>query len=269
MLNFVQMRYSFFGQSGWKADTSREKEMLFDSERLTKRLSLFERIALASLRDQEDDAFVLGVLTSEDLPAAHLRQLKELVGDTLGDRGAVYPRPPGLAGDAFLDIQRTLAAGHGHSHVAQIVLDDDDALSRDFISELRHEAALAIPRIPHSRGYTFLSFSRGISLVHEADGQFSYYVRDIPYTNLGLTLLARTDTDLSVFRIAHKKLAMHHPSRIINDLRFYYLRSIHSGNDSRGRYNAKKPLKPFQLRQMRDRFPLLHALEGERLPASV
>lgn len=155
------------------------------------------------------NAFVLGVLTRENLPTAHLKQLQELAGDALGDHGAVYPRQSGFAAPAFWDIQRARAAGLGHQNVARIVLDDEDALSRDFIAEWRDEPALAVPCIPNARGYTFLSFSRRISLMHESRGDFSSCVRDILYTNLRLTFLGATNTDLGISQVAVRKLAIH------------------------------------------------------------
>lgn len=63
-----QTRFSFFGVSGWQSATSQSEEMLFDPERLNKRFDLFERIALAGLRDQTDDDFKLSVLSSTNLP---------------------------------------------------------------------------------------------------------------------------------------------------------------------------------------------------------
>ncbi|WP_318246701.1 glycosyltransferase [Pseudooceanicola marinus] len=269
MLRFVQMRYSYFGTSAWRSKASRDKAILFDPDRLAERFRMFRQIALASLRDQEEKDFVLGILTSDDLPKEHLKLLREAACDVLGDRARVYPRPPAKAGEVFREIQQELVAGHGHDHVAQIVLDDDDALSADFMTELRRDAELAIPRVPPHRPYCFLSFSRGVSLVSEKGGGYGYYTRDVPYTNLGLTLLARPDSPRNVYLVSHSKLAIHHPSRVVNDMRFYYLRSIHGSNDSRGIFKPEKPLKSFQMRLLRARFPLLADLDPLRHEAAL
>ncbi|MBK0327338.1 hypothetical protein I5535_08520 [Rhodobacteraceae bacterium F11138] len=47
-----QMRYSFFGKSGWRSGTSRDKDRLLDPDRLQKRFHYFENMALPSLAAQ-------------------------------------------------------------------------------------------------------------------------------------------------------------------------------------------------------------------------
>ena len=79
-----QTRYSFFGQSGWRSDTSREMEKLFDPGRLDQRFALFQQMNLASLRAQTDANFKLVVLTSTHLPAAHEKLLTEACSDMIG-----------------------------------------------------------------------------------------------------------------------------------------------------------------------------------------
>src|SRR6056297_4223278 len=94
-----QTRYSFFGQSGWKSASSKVQEALFDPARLRKRFHLFQKMNLASLRDQSDPDFKLVILTSTLLPEDHLRLLTEACHDVLGaERTRILARAPGSAG---------------------------------------------------------------------------------------------------------------------------------------------------------------------------
>ncbi|MBR9764763.1 MAG: hypothetical protein GYB53_14850 [Rhodobacteraceae bacterium] len=264
MLPIVEMRYAYFGQSGWRSEASRDKAVLFDADRLAERFRLFRGLALASLADQSDGNFHFALLTSEDLPADHLALLREAVGDTLGDRGSIHVRGPGVAGDIFREIRQDIMTGRPDSHVLEVVLDDDDALAKDFLADLGQSARLAMARPAPSRDYMFFSHSRGVSMVIEEDGGLNFYLRESPYNNQGLALLAPIKSTKNIYLISHKKLAWNHPSVVVNDMQFHYLRTIHADNDSAGKYDRSKPLKPVHRRQMRDRFPMLRAFIAEQ-----
>ncbi|PJE26996.1 Putative rhamnosyl transferase [Pseudooceanicola antarcticus] len=264
MLPVVEMRYAYFGQSGWRSEASRDKAVLFDSDRLAERFRLFRSLALASLADQSDGNFHFALLTSEDLPPDHLTLLRETVGDTLGDRGSVHARGPGMAGRIFREIRQEVMANRADSHVLEVVLDDGDALAKDFLADLGQSARLARARPTPNRDYMFFSHSRGISMVIEQDGSLNFYLRESPYNNQGLALLAPVASKRNIYLVSHKRLAWNHPSVVVNDMQLHYLRTIHAGNDSAGRYNRSKPLKPLHRRQMRDRFPLLQSFLAEQ-----
>ena len=155
-------------------------------------------------------------------------------------------------------------AGRPDSHVLEIVLDDDDALASSFIADLGQSARLAQARPNPYRDYIFFSHSRGVSMVIEEDGGLNFYLRESPYNNQGLALLAPVAAKQNIYLISHKKLAWNHPSVVINDMQFHYLRTIHAGNDSAGKYDSSKPLKAVHRRQMRDRFPLLRGFIAQQ-----
>jgi len=193
----IQTRFSFFGQSGWRSEASQNPEILFDPARLETRLRFFEHIALASLQHQTDPNFRIAVLSSTLMPDPFQTRLSELCHDVIGPRRAdVMFRQPGSAGANF--------RRHVHNrctatpHVAQVVLDDDDALSADFVEVCRAEstAAMALNRGKHD--YCFLSFPKGASM--ELDNQTARLSgREVPMTNLGLTLVAPNRTKRNPF----------------------------------------------------------------------
>ena len=81
-----QTRYSFFHPSpDWRSDASRQKDILFDTERLTRREYFFEHVTLKSLADQDNKDFALNVLGSEYMPEKFKKRLSDLCKDVLGD----------------------------------------------------------------------------------------------------------------------------------------------------------------------------------------
>ena len=208
-----QTRYSFFGASGWRSAASKEKEILFDPNRLAKRLDLFTKMNLASLRDQTDSEFKLVVLTAIDLPPAHDALMTEACNDIIGaDRTHILRRGPSRAGAWFRKYVRNQM--NVTEHTAQIVLDDDDAVSFDFVERCRAEARHALGQFRPGQECCYLSFANGYSGLFHPDGGVDLIKREVPFTNLGLTLVAPTLTRKNPFILAHKKVARRHDVRV-------------------------------------------------------
>lgn len=256
MIPIVQMRYSYFGESGWRSDASNDKELLFDRRRLDHRFNLLQKYAVRSLIDQEDQDFYFAMLTSADLPADHLAKVSDFVGDTFGDRGAVLARHEGPVLRHFIRHNRSQFPPG--STMMQIVLDDDDALSVDFMGRLKSESEAFRTRIPADLRRFFVSFSKGVSVVYER-GQAvpKLYRRDVPYTNLGLTLVSQIEDRVNPYAVAHKKIARRFPTLVYNDLKAYYLRVVHGANDSRAQFDETQPVDDGGLPDLIKRFPLL------------
>lgn len=251
-----QMRYSYFGTSGWKSETAQDKAKLFDDARLDKRHYFLEKIALRSLADQLDRDFGLVVLTSEDLPDRHARRLRETCGDLLGDRAHVIQRPPDKVG---LWFKRHLRQHFDRAPWSvQIVLDDDDAVSADFTARLRAEAAAAVALRGPGEAYSILSHARGISAVFR-DGRLSLRHRNSPATNLGLALVAKTGSNRNPYNFAHKFILERRPVRVIYSQTPAYIRAIHDTNDSRAQY-TDDIVKADEMAKIHAAFPLLKDL---------
>lgn len=247
-----ETRFSFYGSSGWRSPASSDPSILFDPERLERRFGLFERITLPSLAAQTDTDFRLVVLTSSLMPPSFRRRLVELTHDTLGsDCVTGLAKRPRSAGWIFQQhIAREFAS---EERVAQVVLDDDDAVSADFVGICRAEALAPLPAPDAS---IFLSFPEGCSLVFAEGGRQWLAPRHTPYTNLGLTLVAPPATRLHPFLTSHRRIGERHPSRLIERGRPFYLRSVHDDNDSRAMH-GKTPIEGAELARVLGYFPFL------------
>nr|WP_245218757.1 glycosyltransferase [Rubellimicrobium aerolatum] len=142
------------------------RRTLFDDERLALHHFLFENLTLPSLAAQvpaPSEEFVrLYVITSSELPPRHLSALEQACARHRWVR--IVRVPPDARSVAHGDhIRDFLAeAGHGEGTYAHVRLDDDDALSSDFLSRI---AAFATPGnvgacVSLARGY-LLSFDSG------------------------------------------------------------------------------------------------------------
>ena len=226
-----ETRFSFFGQSGWKSDHAADPALLFAPDRLEHRLKYFEEVTLASQAGQTDGCFEHLILSSTLMPEDWQTRLRELCFDTLGkDRCRILFRPEGSAGHI---IKNTVARAYGDDRVAQVVLDDDDAVSADFVAAVKYYGSFALRDPMNPRPYTFLSFPRGYTLGIE-DGKIDWLSpRYVPYTNLGLALIAPGTTKRNPFLTSHKRIGLRHPSYMVTHMRPYYLRAVHGLNDSR------------------------------------
>ncbi len=225
-----QTRFSFFGQSGWKSQAAADPALLFAPDRLDARLDLFEKITLPSLVAQSDPDFTHMVLSSRLMPDAHQKRLVELVKDTLGAKRAhIMFRPEGSAGRL---LRQATQKTYGEQLAAQVVLDDDDAVSNDYVEILRSYGAAAWNDPHREQDYLFLSFPRGYTLGIEQGRPDSLEHRFVPYTNLGLALLAPASTRRNPFMTSHRKIGQRHPSVMYTGRRPYYLRAVHGHNDS-------------------------------------
>lgn len=263
-----ETRFSFFGLSGWKSAAAADPALLFDPTRLDERLRYFETITLPSLMDQTDGDFTLLLLSSTLMPPAYQARLRELTKDTLGDqRAEVMFRPEGSAGKY---LRTAVRRGFGERIVAQVVLDDDDALARDFTAEVRRHARIgfdASTERPQDE-HLFLSFPHGFTLGVDGGAPAWLERRYVPYTNLGLTLVAPATTRRNPFLASHLKIGLRHPSLMITRNRPYYLRSVHGHNDSRANRQAYG-LKSGDIDIARAYFPFLQAWFAAELQSAA
>ena len=129
-------RFSFFGRSDTKIsfdDKDVAFEALYNPARMEARFALFERLFLPSIAAQTDPDFRLIVLSSMVMPEPYRERLTALCNKVpqielvLSDQEKLaaemnrYTRDPKLAGKGLLQFR----------------IDDDDALSQNFIARLR------------------------------------------------------------------------------------------------------------------------------------
>jgi len=212
-------RFSFCGRGDWAAysdvtsDTDidqlrlEQAERLYDDARMALRFYLFENFLLPSLRAQKDPHFVLIVLTSDIMPAKHLKRLRTLC-DTdarlmlvVSDATSVH--------DALMPEIARLNSGLARPLV-QFRIDDDDCLSHDYVHELRRYMQRLGDVMP-------LGYSRSNGLVvtsYTQDGATHLYRATVPFNSMGTAI--RIHGDRTIFSFGHAALLRRFPAMVDN-----------------------------------------------------
>jgi hypothetical protein len=222
----ISTRFSFFGQSGWKSDFSIDPDMLFDANRLGQRFWLFENITLPSLASQSDKGFHYFILSSNLMPDWAKARLTELCQKHLGQasytiRFARVARARKFQRFAILNYVE-------ENPVAQVVLDDDDALSSDFVSILKSHLSkmdtFTLDSSPH-----FISFPAGYALGLRVE-DIRLWQHNYKFINLGLTMIG-TANQKNIFGISHKNAPKRFGYQCDYD-KPMYIRTLSNVNDS-------------------------------------
>lgn len=255
------MRFSYFGQSGWQSDFSKDKEQLFATDRLEKRFFLFENIALASLAAQTNSNFKLFILTSADLPTWAMQRLHDLCQRALGlDRVAIKAHRPNLA-RKFLRIYLQSLGVDGP--ITQINLDDDDGLATDFIDTVSQRLHISSNENPVTSQPKFISFPRGYGLVFDEHGHpKELFLHSYRYINLGLTMTA-TAGGQNLFSIDHRNAPKRYGCEVVKE-RTMFVRSVHGLNDSRVTVTQRwQKIENWRSEsEILERFPFMRLIQG-------
>ncbi len=173
-----------------------------EASRLSRRLELFEAITVPSLANQTTRDFEFVVLVDRDVPG-HVRLELDRILQRLPGTHIVDFSPS-------LGVERTHwlngLVGHAPPWFLTTNLDDDDALSADFIESLQVWAAGRVEqgsrRIMIAGAHSALEWNAIATPVHPA-GELGSWRRDLP-VSAGLSILCRVaDCDVSILALTH------------------------------------------------------------------
>jgi hypothetical protein len=263
----VATRFSFVGQSGWQGEASRDTRILFQPDRLWRRLDLFSTVTLPSLAAQTDPGFHHLILTSDQLPDWAMEELGDACLLAYGEKSrfSILAEPPGTARRPLrLFMQRTFAV----PVVVQVVLDDDDGLATDFIAELRRQLAAYAAATPDLAGSLphFISYPEGYGFVlNEDQGRVvraEMHRHSYPYVNAGLSLVG-TPAGKNIFAVDHLAAPRKYGADLVAGQPMF-LRTVHDLNDSQIAPAEDWLAFPGwrQDQSLRERFPWLFAPEA-------
>ena len=222
----ISTRFSFFGQSGWKSDFSTNPEMLFDVNRLNQRFWLFEKITLPSLKAQTNKDFHCFILSSNMMPEWAQVRLVENCDKYLGNENYTirFARP----GRARKFQRFALMNFAGEDPVAQVVLDDDDALSSDFVENLCTHLN-SMDYSASDENLHFITFPKGYALGLRAEST-RLWRHDYKFINLGLTMIGNSNLK-NIFGISHRQAPKTFGFRT-DGKKPMYIRTLSNVNDS-------------------------------------
>ena len=218
-------RFSYFGQS----DTGREvltledaQAKLWNAQRMAVRFHLFERITLPSIRHQTDPDFTFVVTTSNEMPDAYQARLDALVADLPQVR--VLRTSERRIRRALLPVMREASDDHSVP-ACHFRLDDDDAVSGDYVARLRAVA-------PHLPMDSAVSFGRGV-MGYTDEGT----ARHVPFQKngiaIGFALVKAPGGDRSPFAVQHIRYIAENPVFLDPTFPAYHY-TRHSTNNTNG-----------------------------------
>ncbi|ABD53489.1 putative rhamnosyl transferase [Jannaschia sp. CCS1] len=226
-------RFSYLGLGGFRINEAGAEEAakaLYAADRMTLRFAYFETICLPSLAAQTDSDFTFVALIADTMPLPFRQRLKRLTETYPFLRIAVLEStgPYNSTRRAFsrgLDGQET-------DFITGFRLDDDDAVSVDYIARTREAADTLI-----TLGWATkddpaaVCFHRGIYWdMKRPDAPFWDY-SEIQPLGLASAMVHHRDSRQNIYRWNHRKLASKvrcwtDPSDVM------FLRTLHDHNDS-------------------------------------
>ncbi|MDQ2095751.1 glycosyltransferase [Rhodalgimonas zhirmunskyi] len=229
-------------------------EHIFAPERLELRFKLFETLCLPAMTQQTDLGFRCVILTSTLLPADARARLDALIAPH--PHLSIYAAPPQkhypLTRAAYFS-----ALPEGAKRWIFFRIDDDDAVSLDYIERLRRIADCLDGLHPNEQ--FAIAFNHGFYLELSEDESENSLIDGSERNPLsvGVALLSGGDDERSPYRYNHRMLATRY--NLYSDMSAtVFLRSVHRDNKS-----DPKKLGPADTmkrrevdRQVRERFGL-------------
>lgn len=249
-------RFSYPAIGGFQVEhdsIQARKAYLWAPERLEERFRLFETISLPALRAQTDPDFQFLIVTGDDFPEPHAKRLRALIRDL--PQARILPLPPARMRLAMKDVI------NGHRDPNQLSLqfrlDDDDAVTVDFVAHLRQTARQCAGLLDQHRSFA-IDGSVGYYARVDANGIASTDPLYRPYDAAGLGICTRPGTPATIFNFNHKKLPQRMPGVTFSDQPMY-VRTHNEFNDSRQKpvqqFNMT-PLSPERAQEFKDRFAI-------------
>ncbi len=216
-------RFSWFGISDTGRSIQTEDDamrILYDPIRLATRFHLFENLCAPALRHQTDPDFEFVVITSPEMPEQFRTRLERIVAAVPQMRLVVTNKRDIGAVMKPLVLEGT--AG-GTQPLASFRLDDDDAVSVNYIARLRGIARRMEPG-------ELITFPSGIYAFQHPDGaRFGDWNK--PFVAAGLVRMNGPGAMQDVFRMQHLKEAERR--NFFTDPKFFaYMVTSHGHNIS-------------------------------------
>lgn len=224
---YGHIRFSFYGitDTRMKPDSDGAAlARLYDETRMARRFFLFENLTLPSLIHQTDRDFRTVIMSSTVMPDRYKERLDRLAGRL---PGAVVEYSQHQRGDLAFHRYMVEAAGYkGRGHSVHFRLDDDDALSVEYIARLRDISRFLPPS-------THITFPTGIFLF-PADNTAPVgvsMVRQHFLTAQGLATVNGSSFQKNPFQMMHGNVWTRWP--VVSDPGFpAFIRTQHFDNDT-------------------------------------
>ena len=224
---YGHIRFSFYGLTDTRTQPDEDgaaMARLYDETRMARRFFLFENLTLPSLLHQTDKDFRTVIMSSEVMPDRFKERLSTIAAKL---PGAVVEYSHHQRGDLAFHKYMVEASGYkGRANSVHFRLDDDDAVSVNYIARLREVTRILSPA-------THVTFPTGVFVfpasATEAVGVSMVQQRYL--TAIGLATVNGPSFQKNPFQMQHGNVWTRWP--VISDPGFCsHIRSQHFENDS-------------------------------------
>lgn len=224
---YGHIRFSFYGFTDTRERPDEDGAALarlYDETRMARRFFLFENLTLPSLLHQTDQGFKTVIMSSSVMPDRFKARLSAICAPL---PGAVVEFSDETRGDyAFHRFMLESAGYKGRASSVHFRLDDDDALSTNYISRLRHVTRVLSPG-------THVTFPTGVFLFPaRPDGPTGVsMVQQRFLTAIGLATVNGGGFQKNPYQMMHGNVWTRWP--VVSDPTFFsHIRSQHFDNDT-------------------------------------
>ena len=227
-----------FSYPSLRGEGFRLKAGLYEAERLRQRLWLFESLCLPSLLGQSEQSFRLILLAGENLPQAIAQKLRALVAPHRNI--FLHFEPEGQSHGALCQKLLRHYRDPQLPFTAEFNMDDDDAVAKSFIADLRRNFAAA-HLLMGETGHIEMDFCRGFAAqIDERDIRLKHVLA--PHWGVAQAFLMPTPEPLTAMNFHHMRYWKNNNALSLSR-RPMFLRSFHAYNDSATSFAALKPEK--------------------------
>ncbi|KAA9004771.1 glycosyltransferase [Histidinibacterium aquaticum] len=222
-------RFSYPALQGFQTahdDIEARRAALYDPARLDLRLTWFEHVCLPGLANQTNPHWTLLLLLGDDFPEPWRSRLEALIAE-VPQIVPVY-RPPGNHRAVCGEVLRA-ARDRAATWVAEVRMDDDDAVATDFVERLRADWPRVRP-FAEEEGLAAVDYQRGVVL-EAGPGKMTLHPRVARYWGTALALILRRDDARSMMDFPHHRVWWRMPT-ITRHKPMIFVRGSHATNDS-------------------------------------
>lgn len=239
MQTILFCRFSYPAEGGFQVvheSIEARRSYLYASERMERRLALFEHLCLPGLMAQTDPDFDFVVLVGTCLPEDYFKRLQRLLRPV--PQARIIARDPGPHRQVCQSVLNA-ARRHINQPCLQVRHDDDDALAVDFVARLRKAAADCAPLVLGSKLVGF-DWNRGYTVCASDVNPFEIVETVTPYIGVAQAVAVQGGVRQSQMNFAHSRINRFMPTVTFTDAPMF-IRAHHAHNDSRQKPNVARP----------------------------
>lgn len=222
-----------------KATLDLQRDYLYETQKLSRRIDIFETITLASLKAQTSQDFKFILLIGSDFPDWAKSRLEAMIA---GTNIVIEAMPPKMTFRAIRHCFETHFSAGCDVRVT-IRLDDDDAISKGWMEHLH---MLAMNFEPKGEYSSFVSFLPNGAVLHSPHENILGLPIKTAYLSspwgIGLAHFAYGNFSQNIYTHTHASIQSYLPTILVPN-EHYFLRTAHGDNLTNDKLQSERFLR--------------------------